>query len=183
MVVGPDQRNIKNVHREDASTALAEGVRIFSSDTRKCIHRRGEHCFSYWKRRIWSQTSQLKRPISGSAGKNRKPPSTTRFLTTKPQVAKDPKRRLVGRSRVFPALPESQNGSMRQIPEPPSTPPFSRKETAGRCVTAFPYGRQVPDLPHTSECIRSPAVEIAQGPGCISPSNSKHIGIVLAIVC
>ena len=100
------------------------------------------------------------------------------------QVAKkDPKRRLVGRSRVFPALPESQNGSMRQIPEPPSTPPFSRKETAGRCVTAFPYGRQVPDLPHTSECIRSPAVEIAQGPGCISPSNSKHIGIVLAIVC
>lgn len=51
---------------------------------------------------------------------------------------------------VFPALPESPHGSMRQIPEPPSTPPFSRKETAGRSVAAFRCGRQFDNLPHTS---------------------------------
>ena len=42
-----------------------------------------------------------------------------------------------GRSiSVFPALPEPPVGSMRQIPEPMSTPPFSRRETAGRGVAA-----------------------------------------------
>lgn len=45
--------------------------------------------------------------FSGSAGKNRKPPSTTRFLATKPQVAEAQNRDLVGRFRFFPALPES----------------------------------------------------------------------------
>lgn len=67
---------------------------------------------------------QPKRPISGSAGKNRKPLSTTWFSATKPQVTKAQNRGLVGKSRFYPALPKSQNGSMRQIPEPPATPPF-----------------------------------------------------------
>ena len=51
---------------------------------------------------------------------------------------------------VFPALPEAPAGSMRQIPEPPSTPPLSHKETAGRCVGATWRGRPVLILPHTS---------------------------------
>ena len=58
---------------------------------------------------------------------------------------------LIGFSSIFPALPESPNGSMRQIPEPPSTQPFSSKETAGKSVAAFGYGRHVGILPHTSE--------------------------------
>ena len=37
---------------------------------------------------------------------------------------------------IFPALPEPLAQSMRQIPEPMSTPPFSRRETAGRGVAA-----------------------------------------------
>ena len=86
-----------------------------------------------------------------SVGKNRKPPSTTRFLATKPQVAEAQTRGLVGGSRFFPALPESPSGSMRQIPEPSSTPPFSRKEAAGRSVAAFWCARHVLNLPHTSD--------------------------------
>ena len=43
----------------------------------------------------------------------------------------------------FPALPESTDGSMRQILKPSSTPPFLRKETAGRSVVAFRCGRHV----------------------------------------
>ena len=43
--------------------------------------------------------------FSGSAGKNRKPPSTTRFLATKPQVVEVLNKGLVGRSRFYPALP------------------------------------------------------------------------------
>lgn len=69
-------------------------------------------------------------------GKNRKPPSATRFLATKPQIAEAQNRGLVGRSRIFTALPEAHDGSMRQIPEPTSTPPFSRRETAGKGVAA-----------------------------------------------
>ena len=95
-------------------------------------------------------TPLLMRLISGSAGKNRILPSTTRFLPTKPQVAEVYNPGLVGRSRFFPALPESQNVSMRQIPKPLTTPPFSRKETAGRGVGMFNRGRQVWNLPHTS---------------------------------
>lgn len=87
---------------------------------------------------------------SGSAGKNRKPLSTTRFLATKPQVAEVQNRGLVGRSRFYPALPESQHGSMRQILGLSSTPAFSRKETAGRSVAAFRCARHVSNLPHTS---------------------------------
>ena len=34
-------------------------------------------------------------------------------------------------------------GSLKQIPEPSSTLPFSRKETAGRSVVAFWCGRHV----------------------------------------
>ena len=96
------------------------------------------------------RTPLLMRLISGSAGKNRILPSTTRFLPTKPQVAEVYNPGLVGRSRLFPALPESQNGSMRQIPRPPTTPPFSLKETAGRSVIAFQCGQCAWDLPHTS---------------------------------
>lgn len=51
------------------------------------------------------------------------------FLGTKPQVAEGQNRGLVGSSRFFPALPEAPARSMRQIPEPPSTPPLSHKET------------------------------------------------------
>lgn len=40
--------------------------------------------------------------IFESVGKNRKPPSTTRFLATKPQVAEAQTRGLVGGSRFFP---------------------------------------------------------------------------------
>lgn len=89
--------------------------------------------------------------VCGSAGKNRKPPSITRFLTTKPQVAEVRERGLVGRSRIFPALPESTDGSMRQILKPSNAPAFSRKETAGRSVVVFRCGRHIWNLPHTSE--------------------------------
>ena len=88
-------------------------------------------------------TPLLMRLISGSAGKNRILPSTTRFLPTKPQVAEVYNPGLVGRSRLFPALPESQNVSMRQIPKPQSTTPFSHKETAGRGVAASRCARHV----------------------------------------
>lgn len=50
---------------------------------------------------------------------------------------------------VFPALPKSQNGSMRQIPVPPTTPLFSHKETADKGVDVSRRGRQVNNLPHT----------------------------------
>lgn len=89
--------------------------------------------------------------LSGSAGKNRKPPSTTHFPATKPQVAGAQIRGLVGIPRFFIALPESLVGSMRQILEPSSTPPFSPKETAGRDVATFRCARHVLNLPHTSE--------------------------------
>lgn len=88
--------------------------------------------------------------VFGSAGKNRNLPSTTRFFATKPQVASAQNRCLVGRSRFYPALPESLHGSMRQISVSTSTPPFSRKETAGRGVEASRCARQVLNLPHTS---------------------------------
>lgn len=88
--------------------------------------------------------------FSGSAGKNRKSPSITRFSATKPQVAEAQNRGLVGRSRFYPALPELPHGSMRQIPEPTSTPPFSHRETAGKGVAASRCARQVLNLPHTS---------------------------------
>lgn len=49
-----------------------------------------------------------------------------------------------GRSiSVFPALPEPPVGSMRQIPEPMSTPPFSRRETAGIGVAVSRCARHV----------------------------------------
>ena len=51
---------------------------------------------------------------------------------------------------VFPALPETPNGSMRQISESPSTPLFSCNETAGRSVVAIRCGRHAGILPHTS---------------------------------
>ena len=95
-----------------------------------------------------------------SVGKNRKPPSTTRFLATKPQVAEAQTRGLVGGSRFFPALLETLYGSMRQIPETLSTLPFSSKETAGRSVAAFRCGRQVQNLPHTSELTQIGGVNV-----------------------
>lgn len=72
------------------------------------------------------------------------------ILATKPQVADAQNRGLVDRARFFTALLESPHGSMRQIPETPSTPPFSRGETAGRGVVASRCARQVLNLPHTS---------------------------------
>ena len=51
---------------------------------------------------------------------------------------------------VFPALPETVDGSMRQIPESPSTPLFSCKVTSGGSVVAFRCGRHAGILPHTS---------------------------------
>ena len=95
--------------------------------------------------------SRCRAAFSGSAGKNRKPLSTTRFLPAKPQVAVVHNRGLVGRSWFFTALPETPAGSMRQIPKPPSAPAFSCKGTAGRGVAVFGCARQVLNLPHTSE--------------------------------
>lgn len=54
-------------------------------------------------------------------------------------------------SRFFTALSELPAGSMRQILESSSTPPFLRKENAGRSVVAFRCAWQVLDLPLTSE--------------------------------
>lgn len=79
----------------------------------------------------------------GSAGKNRNSPSTPRFLSTKPQVARIQNGGLFDRSRFFTALPESSAGSMRQILEPPSTTAFPHKETAGRSVATFRCTRHV----------------------------------------
>lgn len=99
--------------------------------------------------------SRCRAAFSGSAGKNRKSPSITRYLATKPQVAETQNRGLVGRSRFYPALLESPHGSTRQIPEPPSTPPFSHREAAGRGVVVSRCARQVLNLPHTSGfCLR-----------------------------
>lgn len=70
-------------------------------------------------------------------GENRKPPCTPGFLPTKPQVAGAQNRGLDGRSRFYPALPKVPAGSMRQIPEPSSTPSFSCKETTGRNVVTI----------------------------------------------
>ena len=81
--------------------------------------------------------------FSGSAGKNRKPPSATRFLATKPQVVEVLNKGLVGRPRIFTALPEPPAGSMRQNPEPTSTLSFSRRETAGRGVAVSRCARHV----------------------------------------
>lgn len=94
--------------------------------------------------------SRCRAAFSGSARKNRKPLSATRFLATKLQVAEAQNWGLVGRSRFYPALPESQHGSMRQIPESPSTLPFLRRETAGRGVASSWCARHVLNLPHTS---------------------------------
>lgn len=88
--------------------------------------------------------------FSGSAGKNRKPPSATRFFPTKPQVAEGQNWGLVPRSRFFSALPNAPAGSMRQILESPSTPPFSGKEATGRSVAAIQCVRHVWNLPHIS---------------------------------
>lgn len=52
---------------------------------------------------------------------------------------------------VFPALPETPAGSMRQILGLQSTRPFLHKETAGRGVTVFRCARHVLNLPHTSD--------------------------------
>lgn len=51
---------------------------------------------------------------------------------------------------VLPRTSGIAHGSMRQIPEPTSTPPFSRRETAGKGVAASRCARQVLNLPHTS---------------------------------
>lgn len=72
--------------------------------------------------------------VFGSAGKNRNLPSTTGFFATKPQVVEVLNKSLVCRSRFYPALLEPPVGSMRQIPEPTSMPPFSRRETTGKGV-------------------------------------------------
>lgn len=72
------------------------------------------------------------------------------FLGTKPQVAEGQNRGLVGSSRFFPALPEAPAGSIRQIPEPPSTPPLSHKETDGQRNSKQGSGRQCSDFPRTS---------------------------------
>ena len=60
--------------------------------------------------------------IFGSAGKNRKPPSATRFSVTNPQVANAQNRGLVCRSWFFTALPETPDESMRQSLDMPTTP-------------------------------------------------------------
>lgn len=61
------------------------------------------------------------------------------------------KQGLVGSSRFFTALSELPAGSMRQILESSSTPPFLRKENAGRSVVAFRCAWHVLNLPLTSE--------------------------------
>ena len=57
-----------------------------------------------------------------------------RFYAAKLQVTRVQNRGLVGGSQFILALPKSHEGSMQQIPEPPTTPAFSRKETACRGV-------------------------------------------------
>lgn len=86
----------------------------------------------------------------GSAGKNRNLPSATRFSATKAQVSGAQNRGLAGNALIFPTLPELPDGSMRQILEPSSTPPFSGKEAAGRGVVAIQCVRHVWNLPLTS---------------------------------
>ena len=88
--------------------------------------------------------------FSGSAGKKSETSEHNPILASKPQVAEAQNWGLVGRSRFYPALPESSSGSMRQISESSSTPPISGKETAGRGVAAFRCARHILNLPHTS---------------------------------
>ena len=100
---------------------------------------------------LFSQRNLSRFPLQGArcccvlrkCGKNRKPLSITRFSETKPQVVEVQDWSLVGRSRFYPALPESSHRSMRQISEPTSTQPFSRRETAGRGVAASLCARYV----------------------------------------
>ena len=57
-----------------------------------------------------------------------------------------------GRSiSVFPSTSGPLVESMWQNQESPSTPPFLRRETAGRGVAASRCARQVLNLPHTSD--------------------------------
>lgn len=108
--------------------------------------------------------------FSGSAGKNRKPPSTTLFSATKPQVAEVYNRGLVGRSWFYPALLESPHESMRHYRNPRAHRTFSCKETAGRGEAASRCARQVLNLPHTSDYWRfqSGFLMAYIGFGCIS---------------
>ena len=65
---------------------------------------------------------------------------------------------------VFPTLPETPNGSMRQISESPSTPLSSCNETAGRSVVAFRYAQHSGILPHTSDYFFIPFVYLPTRP-------------------
>ena len=108
--------------------------------------------FSASRRSVLSHFSEVR----GKIGNRRAQP----FFATKPQVAEAQNRGLVGRPRFFPTLLETLYGSMRQIPETLSTLPFSSKETAGRSVAAFRCGRQVQNLPHTSELTQIGGVNV-----------------------
>lgn len=58
------------------------------------------------------------------------------FLRTKPQVAEGQNRGLVGRSRIFPALPDGISRKYAAIPVTPEHTAYSSKETASSCVVA-----------------------------------------------
>lgn len=90
-------------------------------------------CCVLWKCGKKSETSEHN-PIFGNktAGRGNAKPGSGRSIS------------------VFPALPEPPVGSMRQIPEPMSTPPFSRRETAGRGVAASRCALHILNLQHTS---------------------------------
>lgn len=77
-----------------------------------------------WHSTLGHRISLLNDPIFGSAGKNLKPPSTTCFLATKPQVAEARNWGLVGRSRVSPhfrnRITEVCGKFRNPRPQPPS---------------------------------------------------------------
>lgn len=88
--------------------------------------------------------------FSGSAGKNRKSPSITRYLATKPSR----KRKTGVWSADLGFTPHFWNRRTEvcgKFRNPPSTPPFSRRETAGRGTAASRRAWQVLNLPHTSD--------------------------------
>lgn len=197
MVVRCDQRNQKKAYREDP------GRRARPAKSKQCSRRR--RLQSLWLKasisyrqhqKVHAQTRGtsiflldterlepkcLSRNVRFPEVRgNRKPPSTTRISATKPQVAKAQNRGLVGRSQFYPALPNSQNGSMRQIAEPPTILPFLRKETAGRGVGMLKRGQQVWNLPHTSGYDSSIMAKYTRGDYLRCNRQAKSYMITLA---
>lgn len=113
------------------STVLVEGV-SFSQTTLEsaCTDERNVDSLC-WIRRIWSLNIGIEIPDFRKCGEKSEPAEHKPSFDNKTAGRGSAKPGSGRHNSVFPALPNSQNGSMRQIPESPTTQLFSYKETAG----------------------------------------------------